>query len=252
MGLFIPFFSAGHPKLDSTVAILELLNRSGADYIEVGLPHSDALADGEVIQSSSFQALQNGMQIELLLRQIREFNVSSQIQAKLILFSYFNPILTYGLDKTCQHWKEAGGYALLIPDLPLEESEQIRLLCDKYDLKLIFLIAPTSTSERIQKICDLTDEFIYLVSVAGVTGEHAQFANNLKACLTEIKACGNKVVIGFGVSSPKQAKELMRMGADGVVVGSAFVKLFTESKFKEAEILAAQIKMAIDSASFTG
>lgn len=246
--LLIPFFSAGHPKLDSTNKLINLLDKY-SEYIEVGLPHSDALADGPVIQTASHQALTNGMSIEVLFRQLKENKPNAQ--NKLVLFSYLNPILSYGLERVCKEWKEIGGKAILVPDLPMEEAEEFKSLCSENDLSLIFLVAPTSTPERIKKITELSTEFIYLVSVTGVTGARQSVEQNLKQIISQIRLCNSSipVVVGFGIASPEAALEAIAQDADGVVIGSALVKLFDKEQFKEAEQLLKSVRQALDSAN---
>jgi len=132
--LLIPFFSAGFPELNSTAQIILELHKLGSDYIEIGLPHSDALADGPIIQSASAVALENGLNIDILFEQVS--SIREQIQtAKLILFTYYNPLLVYGLAKALQKWKQAGGMGLLVPDLPIEETKEILEICKKENIK---------------------------------------------------------------------------------------------------------------------
>jgi tryptophan synthase alpha chain len=244
--LLIPFFTAGHPKLESTNQLILAFAGVGADYIEVGLAHSDALADGPVIQHSSHMALQNGMNIELLFKQVAELK-PAKILSKLVLFSYFNPLLAYGLQKALKAWKEAGGSCVLIPDLPLEEADNIRQICKEENLKLIFLVAPTSTPERIKRIVEASEEFIYLVSVTGVTGARESVQNDLTSLIQSIKSINPKipVVVGFGISNPAQAKKVIQQGADGVVVGSALVKLVENEGIETATKLLSEIKKEI-------
>jgi tryptophan synthase alpha chain len=244
--LLIPFFTAGFPELDSIESILKDFDSAGADYIEIGLPHSDALADGPVIQESSHLALQNGINIALLFEQITALN-GKLANAKLVLFSYFNPLLAFGLQRTVAGWKQAGGHALLVPDLPVEESEELLELCNTHGIKLIFLVAPTSTDERIKKIAELSQEFIYLVSVTGVTGVRGNLNTNLSQVISKIKTANTKVpvVVGFGISDAKAAQEAISQGADGVVVGSAIVKLHKQKDFAGANNLVRQIRTSL-------
>lgn len=247
--LLIPFFTAGHPSLDSTGELIKLFDQNQADYIEIGLAHSDALADGPVIQQSSHQALTNGINYEILCQQV--LAVKDQIKnSKLVLFSYFNPLLAIGLEKVTKSWKAAGGNAILVPDLPFEESEELLSLCEKADLNLVFLIAPTSTEERIEKIAKISRDFIYLVSVTGVTGVRQGLQNDLSNVISSIKKVNPalKVVIGFGIASPENAKEAIAQGADGVVVGSAIVKLLNENSdpnFTSLKSLIASLREAV-------
>jgi tryptophan synthase alpha chain len=249
--LFIPFFSAGFPTLDSTNQILKTLEPY-ADYIEIGLPHSDALADGPVIQNASHISLQNGMSIQLLLQQLSNRKSLAQNSAKLILFSYLNPILSFGLEQTCKAWKDIGGSCILVPDLPLEEALELKGICEKRGLSLILLAAPTSTPERIKKIVELSSEFIYLVSVTGVTGVRTQSeigsGKELQPIIQQIKEINPAmpVVIGFGISNSETALAAINQGSDGVVIGSAIVKLAAQNDLKGIENLAASVVTALN------
>ncbi len=241
--LLIPFFTAGFPNLDSAGELINNFAKLGSDYIEIGLPHSDALADGPVIQNSSGKALDNGMNIELLFEQVSK----SKVESKLILFTYFNPILAYGPEKAAKAWKAAGGSAILIPDLPFEEATLMQTICKQEGLKLIFLIAPTSTPERIKSITQISEEFIYLVSLTGVTGVRSSVQNDLSPIIRQIKNVKNiPVVVGFGIGSTESAQKALSQGADGVVVGSAIVKLLAENKTEDANNLLAQIRTSLD------
>lgn len=227
--LLIPFFSAGYPQLNDTQELLGIFDGLGCQYIEVGLPHSDALADGPTIQRSSQQALSNSMNIQTLISQVSSASVS---QSKLILFSYFNPVVVYGIERTCQEWKAAGGHSILIPDLPIEESEQVDAICREYNLSLIYLVAPTSTPERVSQIVQASTEFIYLVSVTGITGTSSSGSldQSLMDTIQNIKSIkpDMKVVIGFGISSGEKAQNAIKLGADGVVIGSAIVQMLEQ------------------------
>lgn len=235
--LFIPFFSAGYPQLESTDKLISLLNNAQADYIEIGLPHSDALADGETIQNSSQIALNNGMNIQLLLQQTAHALSQSDISSKLILFTYYNPVVAYGIEKTIQEFSQAGGHCVLIPDLPIEEIETLYNICQKYNIKIIFLIAPNSPQERIKQIIERSEEFVYLVAYTGVTGSNStqEINQSLADTISYIKTLKPElpVVIGFGIDSGAKAKQAISLGADGVVVGSAIVKLLTQDNYQD-------------------
>jgi len=242
----IPFFTAGFPDLNSTAKTLDLLSSAKPDYIEVGLGHSDALADGSVIQYSSQKALENGMNIELLCQQISQCQPHT---SKLILFSYYNPLIAYGLDKSLADWKEAGGHSVLIPDLPLEESAEIISLCRQRKLKFIFLIAPTSTAERIREITELSEEFVYLVSRTGVTGSSSdtKLSSSLVQTIKQIKSIKQQlpVVLGFGIRDKLSASEAIGLGADGIVIGSALVSAFGRGEYRAGYHLLTEIQEAL-------
>lgn len=244
--LLIPFFSAGFPELNSTTEIILELYKLEPDYIEIGLPHSDALADGPIIQEASAKALENGLNIEILFEQIH--SIKNQIEnAKLILFTYYNPLLAYGLHKALKGWKQAGGMGVLIPDLPIEETQEIVEICQKENIKLIFLIAPTSTPERIRRIVEASKEFLYLVSVTGVTGERNSVNEGLKPIIEYIKSLNPnlKIVIGFGINNAQTAQQAIMQGADGIVIGTAFLKVLKQNGLKAACDLLADIKNAL-------
>lgn len=226
--LLIPYITAGHPSKKIFLPILKTLSENGADFIEVGVPHSDPLADGPVIQESSKKALENGASLTWIIKTCKTMSLKNI--KPLILFSYLNPILQYGLDKLLKDLPKPLFYGLIIPDLPLEEAEKYLPVFKKYKLNLIMLAAPTTKKEKIKKIAKLSGGFIYLVSVAGVTGVRRQLSKELKTKIKELKSQTDKpVVVGFGISGSKQVKEVISYGADGVVVGSALVKTLSMS-----------------------
>jgi len=245
--LLVPFFTAGYPELQSTKKIISLLEEAGSDYIEIGLPHTDAIADGQVIQESSTKAIENGINIQILFEQISQLN-SISISSKLVLFSYFNPLLAYGLEKSLADWKSVGGSCLLIPDLPIEESQIVLELAKQYDLRVIFLATLTSTEARLKKTVELNREFTYLVSVTGVTGaRETKLSGKLKKIIQAIKIQEPEVpvVIGFGISNFTQVKEAISLGSDGVVIGSALVRLLKEKNFRESFQLIKSLRTAL-------
>ena len=231
--LLIPYITAGFPSRELFLPILETLSKCGADYIEVGVPHSDPLADGPIIQQASKIALENGVNLKWIVAKTRLIGSLRQHGIKpLVLFSYLNPILQYGFEKLLKDLSKPLFYGLIIPDLPLEEAEKYLPLFKKYKLNLIPLVAPTTKKEKIKKIVKayfstlLQGGFIYLVSVAGVTGVRKTLSKDLKNKIREIKSQTNKpVVVGFGISVSAQADEVISYGADGVVVGSVLIKL---------------------------
>ena len=209
--------------------ILETLSKNGADYIEVGVPHSDPLADGLIIQHSSKVALENGVTLKWIVETLCTRSLGKNIKP-LILFSYFNPILRYGLEKLLQDLPKSLFYGLIIPDLPLEEAERYLPIFKKYKLNLILLCAPTTKKEKIKQIAKYSSGFIYLVSVVGTTGLRKKLPKELKQKIKEIKSYSNTpVLVGFGISNSKQARKVISYGADGVVIGSALVKVLGES-----------------------
>jgi tryptophan synthase alpha chain len=223
----VPFITAGDPDLETTAKALRLLDANGADFIELGVPYSDPLADGPVIQAAATRALANGTKLEQVLDMVR--TVSPDLQAPIILFTYYNPILNRGLEKFFQTIAEAGVKGIVIPDLPLEEVGDVMAAANQAAVEVTLLVAPTSPMERIQAIAAQSQGFIYLVSVTGVTGMRTQMGNRAKELLSDLRGVTDKSIgVGFGISQPEQARQVMEWGADAVIVGSAFVKRLAE------------------------
>ncbi len=219
----IPFITAGDPGLETTAKALQVLDQSGADLIELGIPYSDPLADGPTIQAAATRALNRGVTLEAVLKLVAE--VTPKLSAPLILFTYYNPILNRGMETFLKDIYEAGARGLLVPDLPLEEMDTLLTAAEAVGIAVILLVAPTSPDERIQAIAQRSQGFIYLVSVTGVTGVRQALATRVEGLLADIHRTTDKPVgVGFGVSDPAQAKQLKDWGADGVIVGSAIVK----------------------------
>jgi tryptophan synthase alpha chain len=223
----IPFVTAGDPDLETTAAALKILDANGADLIELGVPYSDPLADGPVIQAAATRALQRGVTLDQVLDLVRQ--VAPAINAPIILFTYYNPILNRGIEQFLQDIAAAGARGLVVPDLPLEENETLLMAAKAAGIEVILLVAPTSPEGRIRAIAAQSQGFIYLVSVTGVTGMRTEIQGRVQGLLQDLQANTDKpVAVGFGVSQPEQAKQLRQWGADGVVVGSAFVKRLTD------------------------
>lgn len=219
----IPFVTAGDPDLATTAAALRRLDQQGADMIELGVPYSDPLADGPVIQAAATRALQAGVTLNDVLALVK--SVAPELQAPIILFTYYNPILNRGVETFFRDIAAAGAKGLVVPDLPLEEVASVTDAATQYGIEVILLVAPTSPAGRIRAIAEQSQGFIYLVSVTGVTGMRTEIQSRVKELLAELKTITDKpVAVGFGVSQPEQAAQLRSWGADGVVVGSAFVK----------------------------
>ncbi len=227
-GLLVPFITVGDPDLATTVEIIVELARQGAGVIELGLPYSDPIADGPTIQASSQRALDKGVKLGDVFGLVRAVRERSDVP--LVLFTYCNPIYRYGLERFLKEAAEAGADGILMPDIPPEEAEDLRMLAERVGLDVIFLVAPTSTPERVRLICEASRGFVYLVAATGVTGARAELAANLQEKLALVKQSAQDlgkplpVAIGFGVSTPEQVATLRAMGADGVVVGSALVE----------------------------
>lgn len=219
----IPFITAGDPDLETTAAALKVLDSNGADFIELGIPYSDPLADGPVIQAAATRALQNGTKLENVLEMLTATVPS--LQAPIILFTYYNPILHRGIDNFLEQIAAAGVAGLVVPDLPLEEAAGLLKPASAKGIDLTLLIAPTSSSQRIEAIARSSQGFIYLVSVTGVTGMRSQIESRVSDLLVQIRHVIDKPIgVGFGISEPEQATQVKAWGADAVIVGSAFVK----------------------------
>ena len=219
----IPFVTAGDPDLETTAEVLHVLDHNGADLIELGVPYSDPLADGPIIQAAATRALQQGTKLEQVLEVVR--TVSPSLKAPLILFTYYNPILNRGIEPFLAQIARAGVRGLVVPDLPLEEAHELLEPATVKGIEVTLLVAPTSSKERIQAIARSSQGFIYLVSVTGVTGMRSHIQARVKDLLMQIRGVTDKPIgIGFGVSEPEQARQLRDWGADAVIVGSAFVK----------------------------
>lgn len=218
------YFTAGYPDLNSTVDIAEAVEKAGADFIEIGFPYSDPLADGPVIQHSSLVSLQNGMNLQLLFEQLKELR--KRVTIPVLLMGYVNPVLQYGVKKFCDSCASVGVDGVIVPDLPMYEYEE--LYKDNFignNLSNIFLVTPQTSDERIRKIDELSNGFIYLLSSSSTTGKNLKVSEEAEAYFSRIRAMNlnNPTMIGFGISdqtSFNKAAEYTR----GAIVGSAFVK----------------------------
>jgi tryptophan synthase alpha chain len=218
------YFSAGHPNLEDTVPILEQLQASGVDMVEIGLPFSDPLADGPTIQESSTVALKNGMTTEKLFSQLH--NIRQKIHIPLILMGYFNPMIQYGIEPFCKRCEEVGIDGLIIPDLPVEVyHEHYKTLFEKHGLYNVFLITPQTPESRIRFIDEVSKGFIYMVSSASVTGAKNSFGNTQTDYFQRIQKMNLKrpTVVGFGISN-QETYEAAVAASDGAIIGSAFIK----------------------------
>ena len=224
------YFCAGCPTLEGTGDVIKTMQRRGIAMIEVGIPFSDPLADGPVIQSAATQALKNGMNLKTLFAQLKE--IKDEVQIPLVLMGYLNPILHYGIEQFCQSCVESGVSGMIIPDLPFKDYQDIvKPIADKYDLRVIMLITPETSEERIRFIDDNTDGFIYMVSSAAITGAQKSFDDAKQEYFRRINAMNlrNPRMIGFGISN-KQTLEAAQNNAAGAIIGSKFVTLLNESQ----------------------
>ncbi|NJO39978.1 MAG: tryptophan synthase subunit alpha [Cyanobacteria bacterium CRU_2_1] len=223
----IPFITAGDPSLEVTAKALQILDRNGADLIELGIPYSDPLADGPVIQAAATRALQQGTRLEYVLEMLK--SIHPTLKSPIILFTYYNPILNRGIESFMQQIADVGARGLVVPDLPLEEVEAVLHAAKDSGIEVTLLVAPTTPKERIEAIATHSQGFIYLVSVTGVTGIRSKLENRVQDLLSELHSVTDKPIgVGFGISQPGQAKQVMEWGADAVIVGSAFVKRLAE------------------------
>ncbi|MFN6355924.1 MAG: tryptophan synthase subunit alpha [Cyanobacteriota bacterium] len=220
----MPFLMAGDPNLTATAATLLSLQENGADLIELGIPYSDPLADGPVIQAAASRALAahtTPAAVFELLASLR-----GQLTVPVILFTYSNPLLNRGMETFCRQAAQAGASGLVVPDLPLEEAETLSPIAASHGLDLVLLVAPTTPMQRMAKIHATSRGFTYLVSVTGVTGVRTAMESRVEPLVQALKQQGAlPVAVGFGISGPEQARQVRAWGADGAIVGSALVKV---------------------------
>ncbi|MCB0468056.1 MAG: tryptophan synthase subunit alpha [Aequorivita sp.] len=222
------YFTAGYPKLEDTVEILQQLENSGVDMVEIGMPFSDPLADGPTIQKSSQAALKNGMTTDLLFRQLK--GIRKKVSIPLIIMGYFNPILQFGVENFCKKCAEVGIDGLILPDLPLAEYEEHYAgIFKKYNLINIFLITPQTSEERIRKIDTASEGFIYMVSSASVTGSSSGFGDEQESYFKRIETLQlkNPQIVGFGMNNSKIFQQATKY-AKGAIIGSAFIKVLSD------------------------
>ncbi len=221
------YFCAGAPRLDNTVEVIKALEGAGVSMVEIGIPFSDPMADGPVIQGAATEALRNGMSLRLLFEQLRD--VRSEVSIPLILMGYLNPIMQYGFERFCQSCAECGIDGAIIPDLPFNDYQKdYRAIAEQYDIKIIMLITPETSRERIEEIDNNTDGFIYMVSSAAITGAQSDFNEVKIAYFNKINAMSlrNPRMIGFGISN-KGTFEAACQNARGGIIGSHFVSLLS-------------------------
>jgi tryptophan synthase alpha chain len=247
--IFMPYFPLGYPDLDTSIDVIEALAKHGADLIEVGLSFSDPLADGPVIQHATQIALEKGITVKKSLDAVKELRKRG-VDIPLILMGYYNPMLAYGLEKFVRDAVDAGADGFIIPDLPMEESEEIMSVVGadgRPPLPLIQMLAPTTPPERMEMIARNARGFIYLVSVTGVTGERKSISEGLAELINQVREhTSAPVCVGFGIGTPEQAAQVGAL-ADGVIVGSACVKTIggNESPVEAAKQFAAEFRIAL-------
>ena len=223
------YFCAGYPTFEGTAEVIKTLERRGISMIEVGIPFSDPMADGPVIQNAATQALRNGMTLHKLFDQLK--SIKDEVKIPLVLMGYLNVIMQYGIEEFCKSCVECGVSGAIIPDLPFKDYlDSFKPIADQYDIKIIMLITPETSEERIRLIDEQTDGFIYMVSSASITGAQKNFDDAKQEYFQRINAMNlrNPRMIGFGISN-KQTLELAQDNAAGAIIGSKFVTLLGES-----------------------
>lgn len=219
---FIPFITCGDPDLDTTAELIGVMERAGADIIELGIPFSDPTAEGPVIQGANLRALNNGVTTDKIFDMVER--IREKVQIPLVFMTYANVVYSYGTERFLKRAKQVGIAGLILPDVPFEEKEDFAPFCEEYGLDFISLIAPTS-HERVEQIAREAKGFVYCVSSLGVTGMRSEITTDVGAMVELVrKATDVPTAIGFGISNPQQAKK-MAGKADGVIVGSAIVKI---------------------------
>ena len=227
------YYTAGYPALNTTLEIAEALEKSGVDFLEIGFPYSDPVADGPTIQHSSEQALENGMTLHLLFEQLADLR--KHITIPILLMGYVNPMVQYGVENFCKKAAEVGVDGVIVPDLPMYEYETLYSGYFKdNNLSNIFLVTPQTSEERIRKIDELSNSFIYLLSSSSITGGNLKVSVNIEDYYKRIQAMElkNPAIIGFGISDNKSFSKACEY-ATGAIVGSAFVKLLGEDDYLE-------------------
>ncbi|CAL4936454.1 unnamed protein product [Urochloa decumbens] len=229
---FILFITAGDPDLATTSKALKILDSCGSDVIEVGVPYSDPLADGPVIQASATRALKKGTTLDSVIGMLK--GVIPELSCPIVLFTYYNPILKRGVQNFMATIRQAGVNGLVVPDLPLEETVLLRSEAIMHNIELVLLTTPTTPTERMIEIAKASEGFLYLVSAVGVTGARSNVNLRVEHLLSEIKKVTDKpVAVGFGVSTPEHVKQIAGWGADGVIIGSAIVRQLCEASTPE-------------------
>lgn len=243
--LLVLYVTAGDPDLSTTLEIMVSMAENGVDSIELGIPFSDPIADGPVIQRSSARALVHKTNLSRILDLLRKFR--QKYETPVVLMGYYNPILNYGIEKFVNAFKQAGGDGMIVADLPYEEGEELERLCTRHDISLIYLLAPDVEQKRARQIVTSSRGFIYCVSHYGTTGETEMFEDHIKEVITSLREFTQlPVLIGFGISSVDKARTNARI-ADGIIIGSWLIKELenADHKSKHAGQFTRRIKEAI-------
>ncbi|MFH1652169.1 MAG: tryptophan synthase subunit alpha [Chloroflexota bacterium] len=244
----IPYITVGYPSVEATMKAVPLLEREGADIIELGIPFSDPLADGATIQQASFNALKNGVTPRLCLEVAEKLR--QEVKLPLVFMTYLNPVLSYGYDAFCRDCARAEVSGLIIPDLPPEEGAALEAAARPGGLDLIYLLAPNSPEARLRLVAEKSRGFIYLVSVTGVTGSRSSLPPDLEAFVARVrKVARQPLCVGFGISSGEQARRVARL-ADGVIIGSKFIQLMeADPGLNSVRDFCREIRTALDEVS---
>lgn len=240
---FIPYIMAGDPSIEKTKEIVLMFEECGADIVELGVPFTDPLADGPTIQRAAERALKNGVTLKKVIALVKDLRQKTKIP--LVLMTYYNPVFKYGEERFIADAKDAGVDGVIIPDLPPDEAGEFTRLAKNADVASIFLLAPTSTDERIKKVARASTGFIYYVSITGITGAQLLLDGSIEKSINGIRRITDKpVAVGFGISTPDEAKAVAGV-SDGVVIGSAIVKKAQLSLEKELRDFLLTLREAI-------
>jgi tryptophan synthase alpha chain len=241
---FLPYFPIGYPDYETSLDAVQGMAESGVDGFEIGVPFSDPLADGPVIQAATQKALENGMTVKKCLEAIQTLRTRG-VQQPILLMGYINPFLAYGADALVRDARAAGADGLIVPDLPPEEAAIFSEVCTREGMALVFFLAPTSSPDRIDLVAKEATGFIYVVSLTGVTGERRQLADDLNTFIGRLKARTDRpLVLGFGISTPEQARSMNGL-VEGFIVGSALVRA-GKNGAGEVRALAASLRQSLD------
>lgn len=239
---FIPFITCGDPDLDTTKELIYALERGGADLIELGIPFSDPTAEGETIQNANMRALSGGVNTENIFKMLETVKVN----IPLVFMTYANVVFHYGIEDFTKRCQSVGISGLILPDIPFEEKEEFAPICEKYNVEFVSFVAPTS-KERIATVSKDAKGFVYCVSSLGVTGVRSEISVDLESIISEVrKATQTPVCVGFGISTPEQGAKIAKF-ADGIIVGSALVKIIQE-KGKDSPPFAEEFAKSMKSA----
>lgn len=230
------YFTAGYPKLNDTVTVLEALEEAGADIAEIGMPYSDPVADGETIQQSNQVALENGMSLKVLFSQLE--GMRNKVSIPVVLMGYINPVIQFGVENFCKKCQEVGVDGLILPDLPISEyEEEYKPIFEKYGLSNVFLITPQTSESRIRQIDELSNSFIYMVSSASITGSTSGITPQMEAYFNRVNAMNlkNPRLIGFGIKDRATFSKACEY-ANGAIIGSQFIRVLSEAKDLKTDI----------------